>query len=81
MVVVSTVVVLVQPTFQVDAVTTAKRNLSENTPGNEFCEPLNMSEKSLVIIANLPYTDRLFDPYVQLLFLVSLEQLLYSLSE
>jgi hypothetical protein len=48
-VVVSTVVVLVQPTFQVDAATTAKRDLCENTPGKEFCKPLNMSEKSFVI--------------------------------
>lgn len=78
---VSTVVVLVQPTVQVDAIVNPRRDLYENAPCNKPCRPLNLSEKSFVINTNPPHAGRLFDPYIELLFLVALEKLLYRFSE
>jgi len=45
-VVVSTVVVLVRPTAQVDAIVNPKRDLCENMPDKELLRLFNLSEKS-----------------------------------
>ncbi len=79
--VVSTVVVLVRPIAQVDAIFNPKRDLCNNTSGKEPFSPLNRIGKSFDIILLIRQTLSLFDPYIQLPFLVALEKLLYRLSE